>query len=67
MELAKSFIVNNKGDIQSVVLDYKYYQKIEEMLLDYGLLKAMEEVENDEIITLEEAKIKLHYRDEDQF
>ena len=65
MELAKSFIVNNKGDIQSVVLDYKYYQKIEEMLLDYGLLKAMEEVENDEIITLEEAKIKLHYRDED--
>jgi len=65
MELAKSFIVNNKGDIQSVVLDYKYYQKIEEMLLDYGLLKAMEEVEDDEVISLEEAKIKLHYKDED--
>ncbi len=65
MELAKSFIVNNKGDIQSVVLDYKYYQKIEEMLLDYGLLKAMEEVEDDEEFNLEEAKIKLHYKDED--
>lgn len=65
MEIAKSFIVNNKGEIQSVVLDYKSYQKIEEMLLDYGLSKAMEEVEDDEVISLEEAKIKLHYKDED--
>ena len=65
MELAKSFIVNNKGKIQSVVLDYKSYKKIEEMLLDYGLSKAMEEVEDDEEFNLEEAKIKLHYRDED--
>lgn len=65
MEIAKSFIVDNYGKIQSVVLDFKSYQKIEKMLLDYGLSKAMEEVEDDEEFTLEEAKIKLHYRNED--
>lgn len=65
MEMVKSFIVDKKGEIQSVVLDYKSFQKIEEVLLDYGLSRAMEEVEDDEEFNLEEAKIRLHFRYED--
>ena len=64
MEIKKSFIVNNEGEIQSVVLDYKYYQRIEESLLDYGLSKAMEAVEDDDELDLEETKLKLRYKNE---
>jgi hypothetical protein len=37
---------------------------MEALLLDFGLAKAMEEVEDDEEFDLEEAKLKLHYRNE---
>ena len=55
MEISKSFIVNDDGEIQSVILDYKSYKKIEELLLVHGLLKAMEEVAENEEVDLEEA------------
>ncbi|MCH7858781.1 MAG: antitoxin [Candidatus Marinimicrobia bacterium] len=64
MQIKKSFIVNDEGEIQSVVLDYKYYQRIEESLLDYGLSKAMEEVEDDDELDLDETKLKLRYKNE---
>ena len=64
MEINKSFIVDDSGKIQSVVLDYESYQKMEALLLDFGLAKAMEEVEDDEEFNLEEAKLKLHYQNE---
>ena len=64
MEINKSFIVDDCGKIQSVVLDYESYQKMEALLLDFGLAKAMEEVEDDEEFNLEEAKLKLHYQNE---
>ncbi len=60
MEIRKSFIVNDDGEIQSVILDYKSYKKIEELFLDHGLMKAMEEVADDEELDLEEAKLQLH-------
>ena len=61
MEIKKSFIVDDDGEVQSVVLDYKSFQKIEALLLDYGLLKAMEEVAEDEEIDLKEAKVQLNF------
>ncbi len=61
MDINKSFIVNDDGEIQSVILDYKSYKKIEELLLDHGLMKAMEEVAEDEKVNLEEARLQLHY------
>lgn len=61
MEIKKSFIVDDDGEVQSVILDYKSYKKIEELLLDYGLLKAMEEVAEEEEIDLKEAKVQLHF------
>ncbi|MCH7939553.1 MAG: antitoxin [Candidatus Marinimicrobia bacterium] len=61
MEIKKSFIVDDDGEVQSVILDYKSYKKIEELLLDYGLLRAMEEVAEEEEIDLKEAKVQLHF------
>ncbi len=56
MDIKKSFITDKKGEIKSVIVNYKQYKKIEEILLDYGLIKAMEEVEDEENVSLEEAK-----------
>ena len=61
MEIKKSFIVDDDGEVQSVILDYKSYKKIEELLLDYGLLRAMEEVAEEEEIDLKDAKVQLHF------
>ncbi len=63
--MTKSYIVNDEGKPRSasfrgkptaVVIDYESFTKIESLLLDYGLGKAMEEVESDEEVDLEEAK-----------
>ena len=56
MELAKEYITNTDGTIKSVVVDYAVFQKIEEVLLDDGLAKAMEEIGDDEVLSLNEAR-----------
>ncbi|MEE4358797.1 MAG: hypothetical protein V2I97_20170 [Desulfococcaceae bacterium] len=48
MIIDKSYITDEDGNIISVVLDYEMYKKIEELILDSGLLKAMEDVEDEE-------------------
>ena len=52
------YITDQGGNIKSVVLDYQTFKKIEEIIINYGLGKAMEEVQDDEEVDLEEA-IKL--------
>ena len=54
-KLVKSYITDDKGKIESVILDYKTFKRLEEILLDIGLGKAMKEVEENEEIELEEA------------
>ncbi len=56
MNIAKSYITDESGKIKSVILDYQLYQKIEELLLDEGLLKAMEEVRDEETVEYEEVR-----------
>ncbi|HOJ72201.1 MAG TPA: hypothetical protein PK864_10605 [Syntrophorhabdaceae bacterium] len=56
MEIPKQYIVDEKGNVTKVVLDYDIFKKIEELLLDIGLGRAMEEVEDDEELTLDDAK-----------
>jgi hypothetical protein len=56
MNLTKSYIVDDSGKPTAVIIDYDQFRKVESLLLDYGLGKAMEEVENDEEVNLEEAK-----------
>lgn len=56
MPLAKSYIVDDEGRPKAVVIDLESFNKIENLLLDYGLGKAMEEVEDDDEFDIEEAK-----------
>ncbi|MFA6978517.1 MAG: hypothetical protein WC209_04250 [Ignavibacteriaceae bacterium] len=55
MELTKSFVVDDAGNVKSVILDFEQFKKVEEILLDYGIAKAMTEAADDEEISLEEA------------
>ena len=56
MSIAKSYIVNENGTTEAVVVDIKTFKKLEEILLDQALGKAMEEAAGDEELDLEEAK-----------
>ena len=53
--LVKSYITDDKGNVESVISDYKTFKNIEEILLDIGLGKATKEVAEDEDVDLEEA------------
>jgi hypothetical protein len=64
MEIQKSYIVDETGDIKKVILDYESFKKIEELILDLGLAKAMEEALDDEEVDLEQAKILMNFQDE---
>lgn len=59
MELVKDYMVDETGKVKKVVLDYEMFRKLEELMLNLGLAKAMEEVSDDEELSLEEAKIEL--------
>ncbi len=56
MEIAKSYITDEKGSIKSVVIDFEVFKTIEEALLDQGLGEAMKEVKDDPEISSEEMK-----------
>jgi len=48
IEFPRHYIVDESANVTKVVLDYDIFKKIEEVLLDTGLVKAMEVVEEDE-------------------
>ena len=54
--LSNNSITDETGEIQGVILDYAAYKRIEDILLDQGLLKAMEEVEDEESVDYEEVR-----------
>jgi len=56
MEIAKSYITDEKGSVKSVVIDFEVFKVIEEALLDQGLAEAMEEVKDESEISAEEMK-----------
>lgn len=56
MQLTKSYITDEAGHITSVILDYATYKRIEEALLDQGLLQAMEEITDEETVDYQEVK-----------
>jgi hypothetical protein len=49
----KSYITDKNGDISDIIISYNNYKKIEEALLDHGLGKSMEEVADEEELSLE--------------
>jgi len=59
MDIAESFITDASGSIKSVIINYATFKKIEQILLDEGLARAMTEIQDEEEVDLEEAKILL--------
>jgi len=55
MEFIESYITDQEGKVKAVILKYDTYKKIEELLLDIGLAKSMEEIMDEEEIDLKEA------------
>lgn len=58
MELQKKYIIDDEGRPISVIIDFSTFKKIEELITDFGLARAMDEVKDEEEIDLETA-IKL--------
>lgn len=55
--MVKEYIIDEKGNIKSVVLDYVFYQEIESVIEDFLLGKIIAEAESDVDITLEDTKL----------
>jgi len=59
LNIKKEYVVTDDKQAKAVLIDIKTFERIEEILEDFGLAKYMEEVENDEALGIEEAKA--HY------
>ena len=59
MEIAKSYLTDEDGTVTAVMIDVETFRKIESVLLDQNLARAMAEVEDDETVDLESAKREL--------
>lgn len=59
MEIAKSYLTDEDGTVTAVMIDVETFRKIESVLLDQNLARAMAEVEDDEAVDLETAKREL--------
>jgi len=56
LNLKPKYIVNDKSKKIAVQVDINTYNKMVELLEDYGLVKLMDETKGDEEFTLEEGK-----------
>ena len=54
-------VVDQPGNLSRLMIDDHIYQQIEGALLDYGLLKAIEEAAEDEELDLETAQRLANY------
>jgi PHD/YefM family antitoxin component YafN of YafNO toxin-antitoxin module len=56
LNIRKEYIVTDDNKKKAVLIDIETFERIEEILESYGLGKYMEEVENEEALSLREAK-----------
>lgn len=56
MQMVKSYITDEDGKIKDVIISYDDFRKLEDLFLDLGLGKSMEEIVSDEEVRLEKAK-----------
>ncbi len=54
--IVESYLTDEKEQIKNIVISLSDFKKIEELILNYGLGKAMNEIENEEGYDLETAK-----------
>ena len=56
LKIKKEYVVSDKNRKKAVLIDIETFEKVEELLEDYGLGKYMEEVEDEEILSIHGAK-----------
>ena len=56
LKIKKEYIVNSNNKKKAVLIDIETFEKIEELLENYGLGKYMEEVVGEEALNISEAK-----------
>ena len=56
LSIKKEYIVNGDNKKRAVLIDIRTFEKIEEILESYGLSKFMKEVEDEEVLSLNDAK-----------
>ena len=56
LKIKKEYIVTDDNKKKAVLIDIKTFERIEEILENYGLGKYMEEIEGEDILDIKEAK-----------
>jgi len=60
LKIRKEYIITDDNQKKAVLIDMETFKKIEEILEDYGLGKYMKEVEEEEPLSMEDAKKYYH-------
>jgi PHD/YefM family antitoxin component YafN of YafNO toxin-antitoxin module len=55
-DIRKEYVITDDNRKRAVLIDIKTFERIEEILESYGLGKYMEEAENEEALSLNDAK-----------
>ncbi len=66
LKIKKEYIITDDNQKKAVLIDIETFKKIEEILEDYGLGKYMKEVEEEETLSIEDAKKYYHTLKKDQ-
>lgn len=56
LRIRKEYVITDDNKKKAVLIDVKTFERIEEILENYGLGKYMEDVEKEEALSLNEAK-----------
>ena len=56
LDIRKEYVITDDNRKRAVLIDIKTFERIEEILESYGLGKYMEEAENEEVLSLSDAK-----------
>ena len=58
--IPRNYITGSRNQKQAVIVDIETFNRMESIIEDHGLGKLMEEAEDDEVLTVHEAK--KHYK-----
>jgi len=55
-EIKKEYVVTNDNKKRAVLIDIETFEKLEEILESYGLGKYMEEIEGEEVLSIDNVR-----------
>jgi len=56
LRIKKEYVITDDNQKKAVLIEVETFRKIEEILEDYGLGKYMEEIEEEETLSIKDAK-----------